>query len=176
VHQIQYENMVQDATKVMTGVCQFLGIPFDPKMCSLDGSDRSAIYEGSHHELVKQGEIRSSTKREEVLPARLKQKIERYVSYWQNKYRGAWPQYPEWQAISPYPTAARRFLDDALFRGLRIVDGFTVFLYCHAPLSWLDRYRSFKRRRSQIDARQLPSVYPASKPETWRRVEVPRVK
>ena len=51
VHQIQYEKMVQDSAKVMTGVCQFLAIHFDPKMVSLEGSDRSAIHEGSHHEI-----------------------------------------------------------------------------------------------------------------------------
>jgi hypothetical protein len=172
VHQIQYEKMVQDSAKVMTGVCQFLGIPFDSKMGSLEGSDRSAIHEGSHHELVRQEEILSSTKREEVLPPRLKRKIDRYVSYWKNKYGGVWPQYPEWQAISGYPTAAQRFLDDALFRGLRILDGFTALVYCYAPLSWLDRYRSFKRRRYPVGAKQPPAAQPASKPETLRRMQV----
>ncbi|MGA8443167.1 MAG: sulfotransferase [Candidatus Sulfotelmatobacter sp.] len=176
VHQIQYEKMVQDSAKVMAGVCQFLGIPFDPTMCSLEGSDRSAIHEGAHHELVKQEEILSSTKREEVLPPRLKRKIERYVSYWKNKYGDVWPQYPEWQAVSGYPTAAQRFLDDALFRALRILDGFTAFVYCYAPLSWLDRYRSFRRRRYQIDANHPPSAQPSSNPEALRRLEVPGMK
>ncbi len=178
VHQIQYEEMVQDSTKVMTGVCDFLGIPFDPRMCSLQGSDRSAIYEGSHHELVKQEEILASTKREEVLPPRLKRKIDRYVSYWKKQYAGTWPRYPESQpSISGYPSALQRFLDDVLFRSLRILDGFTAFVYCYAPIGWLDRYRSFKRRRYQsADAKQPQSAQPAPNAETLRRVEVSGLK
>ncbi len=178
VHQIQYEEMVQNSTRVMTGVCDFLGIPFDPRMCSLHGSDRSAIYEGSHHELVKQEEILASTKRQEVLPPRRKRKIDRYVSYWKKQYGGTWPQYPESQpSASGYPGAAQRFLDDLLFRSLRILDGFTAFVYCYAPIGWLDRYRSFKRRRYQsADAKQPPSAQPSPNAESLRRVEVSGLK
>lgn len=150
LHQVQYEELVRDSTKVMTGVCSFLQIPFDTRMCSLEGSDRSAIYEGSHHELVKREKILSSKKHEEVLPQRLKRKVESYVAYWKKQSGKTWPRYPETQQpVLRLPGTARRFVDNALFRGLRILDGFTAFVYCYAPTSWLEKYRSFKSRRYQ---------------------------
>ena len=176
VHQIQYEEMVRDSTPVMTGICDFLGIPFDAKMCSLQGSDRSAIYEGSHHELVKREEIVSLTEheREEVLPPRLKRKIDRYIGLWKKRYGGEWPKYPEaaTSATSGYPNAIERLLDDALFRGLRRLDGFTAFVYCYAPLSWLNRYRKFKSRRYSGAKEEKP----LAKAEALRRVEVSEMK
>ena len=44
LHEIQYEEMIDDPTKVMMGICNFLGLPFDPRMATLQGSDRSSIY------------------------------------------------------------------------------------------------------------------------------------
>jgi hypothetical protein len=179
VHQIHYEEMVRDSIQVMTGICDFLGIPFDSKMCSLQGSDRSAIYEGSHHEFVKAETIVSSTERAEVLPAKLKRKIDRYVSYWKKRYNGDWPRYPETAAVSDYPGAVERFLDDARYRGLRILDGFTAFVYCYVPLSWLNSYRSFKNRRHQKAHAELAQARPAKTPakaEALRRVEISELK
>lgn len=178
LHQIQYEEILQDSTRVMTGVCEFLGIPFDSRMCSLEGSDRSAIYEGAHHEQVKREKILASREREEVLSPRLKQKICSYVFYWKRQYNNAWPLYPKSQQQAPEcPGATARFLDDLLFRGLRILDGFTAFVYCYAPISWLHRYRSFKNRRYQNaggELKQTGQSAPAA--ETLRRIEVPELK
>jgi hypothetical protein len=178
VHEIHYEEMVRDSTSVMARICDFLGIPFDPKMCSLQGSDRSAIYEGSHHEYVKAEEIVSSTERVEVLPLKLKRKIERYVSYWKKRYNGEWPRYPESaKSDSGHPGAVERFLDNALFRGLRTLDGFTAFVYCHAPISWLNAYRNFKQRRHQkAHAEQPKQEKTSAKAESLRRVEVSELK
>jgi Sulfotransferase family len=178
VHQIQYEEMVRDSTKVMTGVCEFLGIPFDSRMCSLEGSDRSAIYDGSHHESVMQKKILFSTKREEVLPPRLKHKIERYVSFWKKHYNGTWPLYPELKEPgSEHPRAVERLLDDALFRALRILDGFTAFVYCYAPFSWLQKYRSFKSKRYQQAAPKEHQASPSSnKAEILPQVEATQLK
>jgi hypothetical protein len=177
VYQIQYEEMVADATKAMSGVCEFLNIPFDARMCSLEGSDRSAIYEGSHHELVKQKKIVSSKKREEVLPPQLRKKIERYVAYWKKQYAGEWPRYPESQpSVSGFPGSMERFFDEALFRGLRVLDGFTAFVYCYAPFSWLEKYRAFKSRHHQTDAAKKVESPAANKPEILTQVEVHELK
>ena len=82
VHEIQYEEMIQDPALVMTGVCKFLGLPFDSRMTSLQGFDPSPIYEGSHHNQVKGGKILRSKECPEVLSSRLRRKIRRYVCYW----------------------------------------------------------------------------------------------
>lgn len=178
LHQIQYEELVRDSTKVMTGVCSFLQIPFDARMCSLEGSDRSAIYEGSHHELVKREKILSSKKREEVLPPRLKRKIEGYVAYWKRENGDTWPRYPE----TPQPGLrfrgpVQRFLDNALFRALRILDGFTAFVYCYAPINWLEKYRSFKSRHYQNPAPEKAGrVASSSSGETLPTLEAHELK
>lgn len=147
VHEIQYEQMIQDPSVVMGGICEFLKIPFDPRMTSLQGFDPSSIYEGSHHDQVKTGKIQRSKESEEVLSSRLRRKIQRYVRYWRRQSSGAWPLYPKSQDdIADSPGAVERFCDEMLFRGLRTLDSFTVFAYCYAPFRLLQSYRSFKNR------------------------------
>jgi hypothetical protein len=147
VHEIQYEEMVQDPALVMGGICKFLKIPFDPRMTSLQGFDPSSIYEGCHHNQVKGGKIQRSRESGEVLSPRLRRKIQRYVRYWRQQSRDAWPLYPKSQDdISDSPSAFDRFCDELVFRGLRTLDRFTVFAYCYAPFRLLQSYRSFKNR------------------------------
>ena len=57
VHEIEYEDLVQNPASVMLGVCGFLGVGFDERMLYLEGADRSAIYGGDHHALVKSERI-----------------------------------------------------------------------------------------------------------------------
>ena len=180
LHQIHYEEMVRDSTRVMTEVCEFLGIPFDPRMCSLEGSDRSAIYEGAHHEQVKRENIRSSAQCKEVLSPRLKRKIGSYVFYWKRKYNNAWPRHPKSeQQVFESPSATERLLDNLLFRGLRILDGFTAFVYCYAPIGWLHRYRTFKNRRyrnAETDSEQPGLAQSTSSTKSLRPVAAPELK
>jgi hypothetical protein len=148
VHEIQYEEMIQDPAVVLAGVCQFLGIPFDARTTTLEGVDSSPIYEGSHHKQVKGGKIERSKVRREVLSPQVRHKIQRYVNYWRQESGGVWPRYPRSQENnSDIPTATERFRDEVLFRALRALDRFTALVYCYAPFSWLDRYRSYKNRR-----------------------------
>ena len=147
LHQIQYEEMIDQPTAVMNGICEFLAIPFDPRMATLHGSDRSAIYEGSHHDSVKGERILNSRSREEVLPPRVLHKIQRYVSYWRKQYDGSWPRYPQSESCEcDSPGSGQRFRDELLYRGLRKLDHFTEFVYCYAPYGWLQAYRTLKNR------------------------------
>jgi LPS sulfotransferase NodH len=148
VHQMQYEALVTDPASAMVGVCKFLGVPFVSPIASLEGSDRSAISEGKHHSLVKGERIVSSLERTEVLPADLKRKIERYVSFWREESGGEWPILSSPQNYnSAKPSLRERLLDRAIYRCLRTADSIVVFVYCYAPLWLLKRFRAFKRRR-----------------------------
>jgi hypothetical protein len=69
-----------------------------------------------------------------------------------------------------------RVFDEALFRGLRVLDGFTAFVYCFAPFSWLEKYRGFKSRRYKTDAAKEAESPAAVKPEILTRVEVHELK
>jgi len=172
LHQLQYEEMIKEPERVLSGICSFLKIPFDPQMASLEGADRSAIYEADHHAGVKSKSIGRKTKkdRDEVLPLPLKNKIDRYVSYWQHEYGGNWPLYPKMPAGErPQPSLLERSWDEALFRTLRMFDRFTALVYCYAPISLLRRYRSAKSKsrtpevvmqQAPKEAAALPEVAP----------------
>jgi len=167
VHQIQYEEMIKEPDRVLSGICSFLQIPFDPQMASLEGADRSAIYEADHHAGVKSKTIESKKGREEVLPLAFKNKIDRYVFYWQREYAGTWPLYPKMPAGErPHPGLLERTRDEVWFRGLRAFDRFTAFVYCWAPISVLRRYRSAKSKDRVPEGTKksaaLPEVSPRS--------------
>ncbi len=148
VYEIQYEEMIKDTELSMREVCEFLGLNFDPRMASLQGSDDSPIYEGVHHKQVKGGKILRFKECEEVLSSQVRSKIQRYVNYWKTQSGGAWPLYPDSDfSLSHTPGSLERLSDRMLFRALRGLDHFTEFVYCNAPLGWLHSYREFKNRR-----------------------------
>jgi hypothetical protein len=146
IHQINYEDLIHQPADVMHGICEFLAIPFEARMTSLEGADRSAIYEGEHHEGVKSEKIVGKKSRPEVLPAGLKRKIERYTCYWRKLYGNAWPpaaaDLQEEQVQTP--GVLERATDQLLFRALRILDSAVVLIYCFAPIAWLQKYRAVK--------------------------------
>lgn len=169
LYQIQYEEMIKDPEQILSGICDFLQIPFEPQMASLEGADRSAIYEADHHAGVKSKTIGPKGEREEVLPPEFKSKIDRYVCYWQRQYSGQWPLYPKLpEGTNARPGVIERAWDEALFRGLRAFDSFTSLVYCYAPIALLRRYRSAKakpaaestERRVPKESAALPEVFP----------------
>jgi hypothetical protein len=167
LHQIQYEEMIKEPERVLSGICSFLQIPFDPQMASLEGADRSAIYEADHHAGVKSKTIGTKEGRKEVLPLAFKNKIDRYVSFWQEEYSGSWPLYPKMPAGErPQPGGVERTRDEIVFRAWRAFDRFTALVYCYAPISILRRYRAAKSKdRSPEVAKEsaaLPEVLPRS--------------
>lgn len=146
VHEIHYEELVADPAQTMMGVCRFLRIPFAPRMCSLRDADHSAIFDHGHHAMVKKEEIVSSQQRPEVLPARLKGKIARYISLWRDEYAGRWPAYPSGGSrCCRKPSLMERCSDHLIYNLLRAYDRSVVFIYCFAPLFLLRNYRALNR-------------------------------
>jgi hypothetical protein len=174
LHQIQYEEMIKEPERVLSGVCGFLQIPFDPQMASLEGADRSAIYEADHHAGVKSKTIgtKSTKDRDDVLSLSFRNKIDRYVSYWQHEYCGSWPLYPKMpEENNLKPSLLERGWDETLFRGLRAFDRFTSLVYCYAPISLLRRYRSAKSisRASEVTKEEVAKKEPAALSEVSTR-------
>ncbi|MFZ0769868.1 MAG: sulfotransferase [Candidatus Sulfotelmatobacter sp.] len=173
LHQVQYEEMIEEPERVLAGICSFLQIPFDPRMASLKGADRSAIYDADHHAGVKSKTIGAKACKDcdDVLPVPLKSKIDRYVSYWQQEYGGNWPLYPKMPTGNGLkPGLLERSWDEVLFRGLRAFDQFTSLVYCYAPISLLRRYRSAKSiSRSPEAAKDAIAKEPAALSEVSTR-------
>ncbi len=161
VHQINYEDLIYNSADLMQGICRFLGIPFEERMTSLEGADRSAIYDVEHHEGVKSEKIVGKRRRPEVLPAALRRKIQRYTSFWRTQYGGAWPPASADLQDEPVkmPGILERVRDRLLFRALRALDTAVVYVYCFAPLWLLGKYREVKSQNLVAsDARETQPV------------------
>ena len=147
VYPVQYEDLVTDPAAVMQGVCSFLDIKFERRMVSLRGADRSAIYDGGHHELVNSEKIVAGKKKPEVLPEDIRRKVANYIAVWKKEYDGAWPRYPETCTANPgILFFFERMAEGVLYRSLRSFDQLVALLYCYLPLDMLRKYRASKSR------------------------------
>jgi len=166
VHQINYEDLIYHPAELMRGICRFLAIPFDERMTSLEGADRSAIYEGEHHEGVKSEKIAGKKRRPEVLPPALKRKIQRYTSFWRTQYGGTWPPASADLQDEPVKVPGRleRGKDRLFFRAFRALDAAVVYIYCFAPLWLLGKYREVKSQNLVAShSQEIPPVSSVSR-------------
>ncbi len=146
VHQLHYEELVRDPASAMRDVCTFLKIPYDSRMGTLAGADRSAIFSAGHHAMVKSERIVSDSPRNEVLAPWLKKKIDRYVVYWKKRYGGSWPVYPLEAEGSAEAAFFERTVDSLRFAIFRVWDRYVALIYCFAPVFLLAAYRRLKNR------------------------------
>ena len=91
------------------------------------------------------------------MPAAFKTKIDRYLNFWREKYKGEWPVYPDPIPSAPKLTSSERLSDGLYFRLLRRLDDFTAAVYCWAPIGLLRKYRQ---------SRHPPSGQPGSGSES----------
>jgi hypothetical protein len=147
VFEIEYDALVNDPESVTAGVCRFLELRHHPGMLSLQHADRSAIYDGAHHDMVKSKQIKSKKDvQEEVLSSPVLRKIDRYSAFLEA--RTGRP-----SAVRDNPTSApeawfvlERFFDRILYRMFRRFDQTVAFIYCFAPLWLLRKFRAAKAR------------------------------
>jgi hypothetical protein len=148
VHQINYEDLVDDTETVMRGICGFLGIPFDPRMTSLDEADVSAIYLEDHHSsFLRREDIHLMPERTYLVPPEIRHKIKRYICEWKEKSGGVWPAYPRSIADPKVkPSRSEKLLDEIAYRCLRAYDRMVLVLYGLGPVWGLQRYRTIKQQ------------------------------
>jgi hypothetical protein len=149
IHQLQYDDLVREPVATLSAICDFIGIPYEPKMNSLEGADRSAIYNGDHHSMVKSATIVANRQRPEVLSAEFKAKVERYVVFWREQYSGSWPVNA---AVSNGTRPAswwERTLDRLQLNLLRSFDLTVPVLYSLVPIRIWQKYRQVKSRYQQ---------------------------
>lgn len=141
VHEVQYEGLLENPVAELSSMCRFLGIEYDPRMESLENSDRSALHPGEHNTLAAGDKIVAHRKQAEVLPAELRIKIEKYTNLWRTKH-------PDW-LLATYadgtsgkkPNVFSRFFDRAFYRLLRTRDFAVIIAYCYVPMRLLEAYR-----------------------------------
>ena len=146
LHQLRYDDLVRDPEGTMRAICKFLDIPFNPRMATLEGADRSTIDQAPQHELVRGNRIVANKERKEVLAPELKAKIARYMRLWKQKYGDGWLLL-QGRTIEPgdLPGPWEQFKDRMLYRMFRKFDSIVVIIYSFAPLWLLKAYRASKR-------------------------------
>jgi hypothetical protein len=125
----------------MREVCRFLEIPYRDELADLRGADRSAIFQGAHHSLVRKDEI-VSTPRTIVLDPAARQKMDGYVKLWKRQYNDEWP--PSVLTDADHvalPRLPQRVGNQVAYRLLRAFDRFRQVCFAYAPLAWLQSYR-----------------------------------
>jgi hypothetical protein len=146
IHQLEYEDLVRDPQSAITAMCEFIGVPFDPAMTSLEGADRSAIYNGDHHSGVKGSAIAAQQQRPEVLRPDYQSKIARYVAYWRHVYGGKWPGQVAGNPSAKPASWVERGTDRLKLAAFRFRDSTVPFAYSAIPAPWWQQYRKIKYR------------------------------
>jgi len=160
IYELQYDDLVAKPAETLQSICGFIGIPFDSKMTSLEGADRSAIYNGEHHSGVKSSAIISKRERPEVLSPALKSKVERYCVFWRKQSGGTFPV----KAVIPHGTPSASFIerttDRIQHRILRTADLLVPFFYSFVPIPLWQKYRQMKSRYQRVapEARETEAL------------------
>jgi len=158
--------LVGDPADTMQGICEFLQIPFDPRMASLEGADRTAIENAAHHSNVKTEKIMSPGKSRKDLPPALKAKIDRYLRLWRKEYKDSWPAYPESVDGDSCPSWFEQAWDKLRFRSLQFWYHSTPVVFSFVPLRLWKVYRKLRGRpyASAIrGSRKSPEIAPPLK-------------
>ncbi|HEY3975351.1 MAG TPA: sulfotransferase [Candidatus Sulfotelmatobacter sp.] len=153
IHQLQYDDLVRDPAMSITAICDFIGIRFDSRMASLEGADRSALYNGDHHSGVKSSSIVAKRDRPEVLSSALKSKIERYVAFWRKESGGSWPIVATAKECARPASWLERTVDRVRHRALRSLDLIVPFAYAFVPIAAWQSYRQVKSRYQRVAAK-----------------------
>jgi protein-tyrosine sulfotransferase len=144
VHQLNYEDLVRDPVSHMKAICEFLEIPYDSRMSNLAGADREAISDLRHHSLVKGEQIVATRNGSAGLPEELRDKIERYVKMWRERYNGTWPAYPKLLETNPeIPSLWERVSDRINYTFLQFTHHFAPVIFSFVPTAVWRRYRRY---------------------------------
>jgi hypothetical protein len=151
VHEVNYEDLTLNTPECMLQICQFLNLPYEPQLTSLEGTDLTALTRGQHHASVRGNRIVSPRKHAEVVPQVTAAKIDRYICYWRQRYGGEWPKYPiELHEGTRPAQLVERWRDRFTYERLLLWDKIVIVIYSITPLALARLWRKKIR----------PLVYP----------------
>jgi hypothetical protein len=149
VHEVNYEDLVSRPTETMQEVCQFLDLPFEEQMTSLEGADRSAIALGPHHALVRANNIVTQKTPPQTLPPAVGGKVDRYIFLWKQRYKSTWPKYP---LVLPEgtrpPSLLELWRDRIVYQAVLGRDDLVAGIYSVVPIDWARGIRRMLQRQS----------------------------
>ena len=148
VHEVNFEDLIANPSRCLEKICHFLQVPFDERMLSLQGADRTAIASGSHHTMVRGDRIVAYRKQTEVLAPALGAKIQRYVCRWKLRNGGRWPNYPQsLPAGIRTPSLFELWCDRIFYHAVLLRDDLVGAIYAVVPMNVARGLRSWIRRR-----------------------------
>jgi N-acetylglucosaminyldiphosphoundecaprenol N-acetyl-beta-D-mannosaminyltransferase len=166
VHQLYFRDLIGDTTNTMRGICEFLDVPFDPAVTILDRSDRSAVFEGAHHNLAKGTQI-VAKERTELVPPEMTEKIRRYKAMWKAESGDRWVLAQRFSETGASQPGIRERVEDRLkLMVLRAWDIAPRLVFSVLPMSAWQTYRRLKYKDAEWVHRQI-----TSKPTTLRSVD-----
>jgi N-acetylglucosaminyldiphosphoundecaprenol N-acetyl-beta-D-mannosaminyltransferase len=156
VHQIHYRDLVENTQQTMRGVCNFLDLPFDPTVTDLSRADRSAVFEGAHHNLAKGSQIVAKKERKDSLPPALTAKIRRYKALWKAEAGDSWLLTQRFSDTgASQPSIWERATDRMAFIASRLRDNTPRMFFSVLPLSAWQAYRRIKYKDAEFVHRSI---------------------
>jgi hypothetical protein len=113
---LTYESFTSDPESQCRRICDYLDLPFDPKMTTLQGSDLDPVYDGPHHLRVRSGEISPSPAQTPALDPEWLHLLE---SHWQ-RTRDCLALLSSGQRPIPRPPAPSPQIQSAIAKGRRL--------------------------------------------------------
>jgi hypothetical protein len=148
VLEVNYEDLASNTSGCMQQICEFLQLPFEPHVTSLEGTDLTALTRGQHHASVRTARIAEPTKHADVLSPPAAAKSARYICYWKKRYGGDWPKYPRELPKGTEPASLiERLRDRITYERLLLWDKIVVVIYAITPLGLARLWRQKIRPR-----------------------------
>jgi glycosyltransferase involved in cell wall biosynthesis len=161
VFDLCYEDLAENPEPWLKSICDFLEIPFTPRMLELDHADCSMFPPGEHHAKVRSGHLKRSDRSGETASNPIQQKIPRYLSRWKALFQDQLATKRYWRQTedkkpSPFEMTQDRFhYQLARFYS----EQFTPFIYGFFPLSSLRLYRAWRGKTFAPASSSLTGVH-----------------
>jgi hypothetical protein len=167
LHEVVYDELVRDPETELRRICQFLEIPFDPKMLNLEAADLSVLPVGCHHDGVRSGAISQTARQppagggDPILPPKFQTRARSYAALWRLRYSHlafvrALPADP---APAP-PGKLTQYLDGARYYFWCQVDRLKYRILRNIPLAWWRHCRRSSAETGTLEGGPNPNIIP----------------
>ncbi len=158
VHEVNYEDLTSNTSECMRQICLFLELPFESRITSLEGAERSAIFSGQHHAMVRGERVFGQRRQPALLSPALKAKVDRYICRWKRRYQGKWPKYPlQLPESTRPPSTIELWRDRITYQLLRCQEKMVAMIYAVVPIEFARWLRCWLRRRVRAQG-SIPNV------------------
>jgi glycosyltransferase involved in cell wall biosynthesis len=160
VFDLCYEDLAEKPEPQLKAICDFLEIPFTPKMLELDHADTSMFPPGEHHAKVKSGLLERSDRSRDAQGVSVQSEIPFYLARWKAFFgdrlttRRYWMSGDNKRAGSAEVVQNRLRYKFATFYS----EQFTPFIYGFFPLSLLKLYRTLRGKHFAPASSSLAGV------------------